>query len=1681
MHIPHRYRLRKKISESANSTVHKVVDTRTKDVCVLKVLKDPAYLSQFKKEFTILQTITHPNIVKPLDFGSCSGKHRGSHYFTMEFVDGVSFVRFLKNASLEEFEEKFLQALQVISFIHEKGFIHCDLKPQNVFIDSAGDVKLVDFGFAQVLQSIVGDDIGGTITYIAPEVLRGEKPDIRADIYSLGIMGYESLAGEGAYRGVNPDTIVRAALNSQLPPVKQRNSEVPNYLNEIIMKMISKQRMQRFSDCGAIISAIERKGKRPGTRKYVDRVLFSDFIGREQYIETIAHSIEDAKGGQGKILLVEGIPGVGKTRFLKEVGHRLFIEGTAVCYTKVTEHTKFNLLCLVEAFEQVGAKLGKLREMVEAGTITCAGTGKQQFFQQCFEGLIKAIGNVPLVLLIDDVDFQDSIMIDFVRYLSGMVETRPILFVMTTETVPDALLKICRDRIYHNVGLVHMQGMSEEENEVFIKNMLGLEGNVEKLSNYLHERTAGNPFFTEELLKEIIEKRHLKKLRGNLEYDLVRIRKIRIPKRVDEFVSDRIRKISRKEREVLECASVIGDAAPFEWILSVSEQDESDTIRICEDLIQKQFFSSSVPGRLEFTHKIVRAILYKGISPARRKKIHSKVLSFFMGIEENFHILYMKTHHAFEARDEDAKALCLHLMREGIGRNDARRALMAFRWLTRLREVNALKEISLEQALQIGTYFGNTGDYPSAISIYEKLLETATKNRDRVEIRHYLITARSRTQPAGKTIESFEKLLKAKMSRDRRFEILLNLAGFLVRQEDYERAKKVYQRAIVLAKKGLRKKPLIGKLQYNLCILKNIEGDHKAAIAYARQIIETGIKYKHNYYVMLGLQSLGYVEHCREHFRDAIKHHRETLRYLQKDEILRRKLYVLTSLAQLTFLAGDHAESMDYFHDAMIEAKKLDDRTQIMFLNSVFGKLLAHNGEWERALPFLSSSIEIAKGLERRPEVVENQAEMLKLFALRGKVGDFLTLLGEIEHEHVSPEDVSTYYAVYLAQGVQSYEAGNYETAVAFLEKIVKGHDPRPAAEYRIQALLYGALCHGALHAPVEAMQCVREAKAIMQKTRADAWNLEADFVGLLLDGLKGGNGKRKSGLEKLLQKTRTGNRLLYGRILIAYGALLTSTFRETGEEKTIREALEALNEAKGIFEEMKSDHFVNSVCRELAFAHEQLQAIEVPAAKEGRYLDVIAKLGALIKNINNLEQLKSLFVSAAKALTGAERGIFLAFDREKDQLIATESDVDDATVADAKQFSLSVIKRVRKTKQPLIVHDAIKEGRFRKYESVRINKIRSILCIPVVSGDKVFGALYLDSRKVPWLFSREEKEFFIALSTLLADSLSRALDYKRMEDESTKLKQSLRVQFGPEHLIGQSEKMQLVFDKIERFAESNVPVLLLGESGTGKEVTARTIHSLSERKDKNFLVVDCSGLSPTLIESELFGYKKGAFTGAREDKLGLFEAANKGTLFIDEIAGASDSLQSRLLRFFDTNEVKRIGATAYTKVDTRIIVATNKDLYQRVQQGKFSEDLFYRLSKFIIALPPLRERKEDIKPLVDYYLDHFNVKHKKNIRGVSREVMDLVTKYDWAGNVRELVNEIEKWVFFCNKRMVTEEYVSDEIARLEIIFPPLTEEKNTYMRNYIMKVLSYSGGNVSKAARILKTDKKTIYRYLKK
>ncbi len=328
---------------------------------------------------------------------------------------------------------------------------------------------------------------------------------------------------------------------------------------------------------------------------------------------------------------------------------------------------------------------------------------------------------------------------------------------------------------------------------------------------------------------------------------------------------------------------------------------------------------------------------------------------------------------------------------------------------------------------------------------------------------------------------------------------------------------------------------------------------------------------------------------------------------------------------------------------------------------------------------------------------------------------------------------------------------------------------------------------------------------------------------------------------------------------------------------------------------------------------------------------------------------------------------------------------------------------------------------------------------------------------------------------------ISRSLKVKALKEENVLLRQQVKQKHSFCNIIGKSEKMQAVYRLIEKVSQSKSTVTIYGSSGTGKELVARAIHFNSPRRKKPFLAFNCSAIPDTLIESELFGHVKGSFTGAYHNKIGLFEEANGGTFFVDEIGSTSMALQAKLLRVLQEKEIRRVGSNETIKIDIRLIAATNEDLEQRVRRGEFREDLFYRLHVIPIFLPDLKDRGEDVRILAEHFLRTFATQENREIKGFSREAIKLLTEYEWPGNVRELENAVERAVVISQGNLITKEDLPSKLlnGRQNLVkraFHDLTtleELKNQYTQ----MVLEKTKGNKKMAAKILGVNPRTLYR----
>lgn len=507
---------------------------------------------------------------------------------------------------------------------------------------------------------------------------------------------------------------------------------------------------------------------------------------------------------------------------------------------------------------------------------------------------------------------------------------------------------------------------------------------------------------------------------------------------------------------------------------------------------------------------------------------------------------------------------------------------------------------------------------------------------------------------------------------------------------------------------------------------------------------------------------------------------------------------------------------------------------------------------------------------------------------------------------------------------------------------------------------------------------------------------------------------------------------------------------------------------------------------------YQRFKAEAFQTEEERRVFKILYELSTTIYSEEDINILLDTVIDSVIDLFSAERGFLEVVDEDKKVRLKISKDQEKKTIEEEEEKIKSQINEaISVTGNPILVTGLlISELEEEKEEPI----FKSILCVPLKSKDKVLGSIYLDDTKPDTFFTSEEVKLLLTLSERIASAVENNLMLMELKESHEKLLEDLREKFKFDEIIGNSPQMVEILKTVADVADTDATVLIEGESGTGKELLARAIHFNSSRSKKPFVTINCAAIPETLLESELFGYEKGAFTGATQRKLGKFEVANGGTIFLDEIGEMSLLLQVKILRFLQSHEFEPLGSNKVKRSEIRIIAATNKELSTLIKEDKFREDLYYRINVINLKLPPLRERRLDIAPLALSFASKFEEKTGKKISGIEPEALNLLTRYSFPGNIRELENTIERAVILAKSDMISKEDLPKHILNgsgdeKDIETPKNYEELKLLRRkavekverNFLNALLEKNENNISRAALDAKMHRVELQRLLKK
>jgi transcriptional regulator with GAF, ATPase, and Fis domain/Tfp pilus assembly protein PilF len=977
---------------------------------------------------------------------------------------------------------------------------------------------------------------------------------------------------------------------------------------------------------------------------------------------------------------------------------------------------------------------------------------------------------------------------------------------------------------------------------------------------------------------------------------------------------------------------------------------------------------------------------------------------------------------------------------------------------------------------QLAEFSMSAGEYSSALEYYEQILRIAEKARESAGMLSDVLLkmARCRGQTGDYTaavqlLDAALTHLPAESTPLARCRILNERAFALIRLGDYAQAddclREVTERILDPAAASE-----LARAQQSFGVVAMRRGDWDAA----SQSLEAALAG----YRMVGdragmgscLNNLGLMEKNRGNLDSATRHARAALKIA---EDIGETYYVgiyLTNLGIYEFKLGEWEEARDHWERAGRLLEGIGNQWEVANVSLNLGNYYRHKRDWDEA----------GRQYEKARVIVEELGEARELVLVKEFQGD-------------------------LAFSSECYD----EARDLYHEALTGGEELAPHGDLVLEALRRLADLDSSLGNLAQAGQCLERAFAISEQMNEEFEKGILLRIRARLDGAAGDIVNAAQTYRRAVASHRRCSspfelavtRLEYAAFCIENIVDLDRAARQLEEARETFEMIGAEYEAGHAYLlaaklEMVCDHPTGEARSHLEAAIDLLERVGNDEDQEAlrevhRDIDRLLAETSLSES-NELAALNAAVAlirqapDSAQSVRAVERvleermradrcGLFLLSAGTSELQLAPGSGMSQKEAAEVLRL-ISVLKANRDFgPKPLVSTSPARDPRFAKMESPGLESLGSVVFMPLFSEEEMLGGIWVDMCSEDGYFRQPELDFLVAFATAAAMAVQE-MRLEAVRSENLRLRRKLTSRTGFEGIITQNRRFLEIIDLIDRLKESTTTVLLEGETGTGKELLARATHAVSTRRDRSLVVVNCAALSRDVLESELFGHIRGAFTDAKSDKIGLFEKADGGTIFVDEIDKTTTNFQERLLRVVDQGEIKPVGANQAQKIDVRIICASNRSLKDLVESGAFLKDLYYRLRVISIEIPPLRERKEDVPLLAEHFLAHFAEQSSKRIAGFTHEAMNRLVAHSWPGNVRDLRHEVERAVAMAEDGVTIGVTALSPELREDEAPPSLslrTDQKMPDMierieRDLVEQALRKTSGNRSHAAKLL-------------
>jgi Nif-specific regulatory protein len=1646
-----RFEIIEHIAKTPTSEVIKALDKKRRKVVAIKTVHKSRMrpIELLRREFETLTYLDHPNIVRVYDFGD----EPDYIYYTMDYYGGPVLYRSDSLTDLPDLFDFSLQLLSALDYVHRRGIIHGDVKPSNIFEDAAFAKKkfiLGDFGLARFVESENLYPVSGTMEYIAPEVFQGVSNDPRSDLYSFGIMFFRIIASCLPFLPGDDISKIKRKATYQYLRLSEVVPEVYPELDEYAAGFIQHNPADRFVSAYEALTALAELAKKlnvsvPG-KPYLDNDLATGKFF--QYQKKVEEITKEGAGDESRaeVFFLEGTEGSGKTSLMKEAGKVAQLKGGLFLYVDCSGGAE----ALSSLWKELAELTGEATREDPAGAsdgdlLENAIVGRRDVrFAMEQNGLrtLSALGEGYDLSIIglDNVDPGDEELAVSIARLLNHARNGGVKYVVAYRGPLGGPAVEAGNRVLagsekgFTCRKFALKGFTSDVTEEYLKYVLGVTALDPSLLRCVHDKGGGNPGVIRRMVEMMAaDKVILRGLDGwHIDYD--KLRKFRVPAAANDYFADVVGRLDHRERDALALAAAYGVQFPESLV-----EDRAALGRLVKSGVVAK--AEGIGSGYSFANAALHHSICETVGGERLGEASRKVLDYFEANPPRALVGRVTRAQTF-LRIGDlrrARESYLDAARAARAERDYEQAIELLE--TALATEGGWDSRSYEKLVSdLADSYGALGDHRGALRNYELVVEMGGERREQ-SAETILKIAKERLGLGDYEWPATElRALAARdLTLDERFQSNALLAWAFYGLKDFGLAD-AYARAAENIADSMGRKIPAAYIKYIKGVVFHGRGDYDSSLAEFRQAARLAEEAGNPRLSSIARNIIAEVLVWNGDFNGAEEAATESVKLAREAGDRYAVVAALGRLGQIYFRQGYVDRAQQQFDTAEAECKTINDKRLLASVYVSASANMIRAGEYRKAEFYLDLAETSGAELGLLAAYVQyNRALLCCETAQFDRSFKNLAAAEEMFMRQLVAPGVSEVRAL---RGRASYHKGDYGEAERILTSCLRTfEDAGDKFEFAKVVLTLGeiALARG-----------------------------ELDVAEPYLD-------------QALARFQSLKNKYFVAQTYFARAKLKLELFRGSQSFDIMGEAERDLENAKDMFKEIGVDKYRTRI---FELEGELFMAKRPEQKGQERLADLAAGLKKL-SGLKNLDELLKYILTYLTKELGADRGVVFLFDEHKNMLrIKGTAGVDDPTIEDASAISQTIIGQVAGSRKGLLSPNAAEDFRFKDSHSVHLHRIRSLMCIPLATAENFLGVIYLDSLERGDLFADEDLTFAQIFAQNAAYEVERRQEMEKVRAAIARPSEK-RVRYG--RIVGSSPGVKEILARVETAARNPIDVLVVGDSGTGKELVAKMIHYEGINADKPFIGINCGAIPETLLESELFGIEKGTATGV-DKRIGLFERAGEGTIFLDEVGAMSMSTQAKFLRVLQERQFFRLGSGPQSPIQmkARVISATNADLPRAIEEGTFRDDLFYRLNVYMINCPPLREHKEDIPELLDYFITTYYRGDKKGRPSFSAESMDLLMSYDWPGNVRELENcvryaivnspgatveaaSLPKHIVGAAEKAYksTGASLNDSVARLE--------------REMILNALRESGWVKSKAARNLDISETNLRYKMKK